>query len=378
MTQPLRRTSSDKNVLSQRVLNRITLERQLLLRRSNLTVAETLVHLVGLQAQAPNAAYIGLWTRLENFMHDDLAQMIMDRCAARIALMRSTIHLVTERDALGLRPLLQPVLDRDLYKNGTHAKGIAGLNVEEVISYGQALLEEKPRTIKEMGELLSKQWPEHPASALAYTLRNLLPLVQVPPRGIWGVGGQTRCTTATHWFGRSVEEKATLEDTIMRYLMAFGPATIQDMQTWSGLTKLQAVVDRLRPHLLTYRDEYGRELFDAHGAPYPHPDTPAPPRFLPEYDNLLVSHANRTRVIMDDHRRRIMTNNGMKATVLLDGFVYGTWKIVRQRSTAVLVIEPFGKLSGREQNSLSEEGIKLLQFAATEATEHEIQFAGET
>lgn len=375
---PLPGRSRNMGLLSRRALNRSLLDRQLLLRRSSLTVTQTLEHLVGMQAQVPEAAYIGLWTRLENFMHDDLAQMLLDRRAVRMALMRSTIHLTTEQDALRLRPLVQPVLDRDLYKNSTHAKGITGLDMGDVVAYGRALLEEAPRTIKEMGELMNHRWPEHPASSLAYSLRNLLPLVQVPPRGIWGVGGQTRCTTATHWIGRSLNDNTTLGEMIMRYLEAFGPATTQDMQTWSGLTKLKEVVEGLRPSLLVYRDEDGQELFDVPDAPQPDSDTPAPPRFLPKYDNVLASHANRTRIIADEHRKLVMMKNGMKATFLLDGFVCGTWRIVPKRSSATLVVEPFGKLTFGEKTALTEEGMKLLQFAAVEAAVHDIQFAGET
>jgi hypothetical protein len=151
----------------------------------------------------------------------------------------------------------------------------------------------------------------------------------------------------------------------VRYLGAFGPAGVKDAQTWSGLTRLGEVFERLRPRLSTFRDERGRELFDLPDAPRPDPDTPAPPRFLPEFDNLILSHADRARVIADDYRRALASKNGMvPATFLVDGFVRGTWKTQRTHGKATLVIEPFEALSGKDRDVLAEEGERLLRFMA--------------
>ena len=291
------------------------------------------------------------------FHPDELARLILDRCAVRIALMRSTVHVVTARDCLKLRPLLQPVFDRALYANRTHRAGIDGMDVEAVVAAGRALLEERPRTAKELGELLQERWPNRDPSSLARAIRHLVPLVQVPPRGIWGKSGQATHTTAEAWLGRPLDPDPSLDELVVRYLAAFGPATVMDVQTWSGLARLGEVTDRLRPHLRTFRDERGKELFDLPDAPRPDPDTPAPPRFLPEFDNLILSHADRTRIIANDYRKEIASKNGMvPATVLVDGFVRGTWKTERTRGKVTLVIEPFEPLSKEDCEALAEEG----------------------
>jgi Winged helix DNA-binding domain len=352
-------------VLTLRELNRATLERQMLVRRQKLPAAEAIEHLVGLQAQAPNPPYVGLWTRLEGFHPDELARLITDRRAVRIALMRNTIHLVTARDCLKLRPLVQPVFDRALYANRTHRAGIDGMDVEAVVAAGRALLEERPRTAKELGELLQERWPNRDPSSLARAIRHLVPLVQVPPRGIWGKSGQATHTTAAAWLGRPLDPDPSLDELVVRYLAAFGPATVRDVQTWSGLARLGEVTDRLRPHVRTFRDERGKELFDLPDAPRPDPDTPAPPRFLPEFDNLILSHADRTRIIANDFRKEIASKNGMvPATVLVDGFVRGTWKTERTRGKVTLVIEPFEPLSKEDCDALAEEGEQLVRFVA--------------
>jgi hypothetical protein len=359
-----------------RALNRALLERQLLVRRSPLSTLEAVEHLVGMQAQAPDPPYVGLWTRLEGFHPDELARLIEDRRAVRIALMRNTVHLVSARDCLKLRPLVQPVLDRGLHANRAHRAGVEGVDIEALVAAGRALLEERPRTARELGMLLQERWPERDAASLARAIRHLVPLVQVPPRGLWGKGGPAAHTTAEAWLGRPLDPDPSLEEMVQRYLGAFGPATVKDVQTWSGLTRLGEVTDRLRSHLSTFRDEHGRELFDLPDAPRPDPDAPAPPRFLPEFDNLILSHADRTRIIADDYRRVIASKNGMvPAAVLVDGFVGGTWKTERTRGKAALVIEPFEPLARKDRDALAEEGERLIRFTGAGAETFEIRFA---
>ena len=365
-------------VLGLRALNRATLERQMLLGRRKLPAVEAIEQLVGMQAQAPYPPYVGLWTRLEDFHPDGLARPIEERRAVRMALMRNTVHLVSARDCLRLRPLVQPVIERGLSSSRADRAGLEGLDLEALVAAGRALLEERPRTAKELGELLKERWPERDPSSLARAIRHLVPLVQVPPRGVWGKGGPAAHVAAESWLGRPLDPAPSLEEMVLRYLGAFGPATVKDAQTWSGLTRLGGLFERLRPRLLAFRDERGRELFDLPDAPRPDPDTPAPPRFLPEFDNLVLSHADRARVIADDYRRAIASKNGMvPATVLVDGFVRGTWKTERTHGKATLAIEPFEPLPKEDRDALAEEGEKLLRFLAEPegAETIEIRFA---
>ncbi|MGI9078167.1 MAG: winged helix DNA-binding domain-containing protein [Gemmatimonadaceae bacterium] len=363
-------------VLGTRALNRALLQRQLLLRRRKLSAASALERLVGMQAQAPSPPYVGLWTRLENFRPRQLADLITSRGAVRMVLMRSTIHLVTSRDCLTLRPLIQPVLDRILYGGHPYGRGIAGVDIDTLLAAGRALLEEQPRTSKELGDVLRQLWPDRDPLALANAIRNLLPLVQIPPRGVWGKSGQPILTTAESWLGRSTHPKPSLERLIVRYLKAFGPASVMDIQAWSGLTGLCHVVERMRPELRSFRDERGKELFDLARASRPDPDTPAPARFLPEFDNALLSHADRTRIIPAEYRKRISTFNGMvPGTVLVDGFVRGVWKIEKRRTAATLIIEPFEFTGKQDRHELAEEGGRLLGFVAPDAKAAEVRFA---
>jgi len=361
-------------MLRLRALNRATLERQMLLRRWQMPMPDAVERLVGLQAQTTHSWYHGLWTRLEDFLPERLAGMLIKRKVVRIALMRSTIHLVTARDCLWLRPLTQPVIERSA--KGSFGRHWIGLDTEALVAAGRALVEEKPRTFSELGKQLAERWPDRPPAALAQAIRAWAPLVQVPPRGVWAMSGPAAHTTAEAWLGRPLATNPSLEEMIMRYLAAFGPASVKDMQTWSGLTRLSEVTERLRPRLATFRDESGRELFDLPDAPRLAPDTPAPPRFLYDYDNLLLSHADRSRFITGEYHKQGFTMDGpMPSIALVDGFTNATWKIIRSRNTATLTIKPFTRLSRNDTAALTEEGARLLAFAAADAAAHDIQFA---
>jgi Winged helix DNA-binding domain len=366
-----------RTVLGPRELNRATLERQMLLRRRKLPALDAIEHLVGMQAQAPSPPYVGLWTRLEGFRPDELGRLITERRAVRIALMRNTVHLVSARDCLALRPLMQPVLNRTLYSTRANRAHLDGMDIEALVAAGRALLEEKPRTAKELGKLLQERWPERDPASLARAIRHLLPLVQVPPRGVWGESGPAAHTTAESWLGRPLDPSPSIEDIVLRYLGAFGPATVTDVQTWSGLTRLDEVVERLRPRLRMFSDESGKELFDVPDAPMSDPDAPAPPRFLPEFDNLILSHADRTRFIVGEYRKALTSRYGMvPAAFLVDGFVCGTWKIERSRGRASLEISPFEPLTREDRDALVEEGERLIRFVVEPdgAGSYEIRF----
>jgi Winged helix DNA-binding domain len=378
---------SSQEVLSQRAINRALLSRQLLLDRPDLpdeagrrraVVIQTVEHLVGLQAQAPFPPYYGLWSRLGGFRPDDLAALLTDRSVVRIAVMRGTIHLVSARDCLPLRRLVQPVLERGL--RSSFGKQLAGVDAVAVAAAGRELVESEPMTFSQLGDALAERWPDHPPAALAQAVRAYVPLVQVPPRAVWGQAGQSLHTSAEHWLGQPNQpdpadpetQAQTLAGLVTRYLGAFGPATVRDAAAWSGLTGLRAVMDQLRPSLVTFRDEQGAELFDLPSAARPGEDVPAPVRLAAEFDNLLLAHADRSRVVHADHLKQFYTINGIfPGAVLIDGFVAGMWRLARTKSTATLTIELFGSTRGRDQ--VAQEAELMLAFCAPEAA-HDIRF----
>jgi len=363
--------------LSIRALNRATLARQLLLEPAHRPVLDVVEHLVGLQAQAPNAPYVALWSRLADFHPDGLAELLTGRGVVRAPLLRTTVHLVSARDWALLWPLTAPVLRRT-FAASPFGRDLAGVDLDAVVDAARVLLDEAPRTSPELGTLLRERWPDRDAASLAYAVHYLSPVVQVPPRGVWGATGPARWAGATAWLGRQPDQHPAPEELILRYFGAFGPATVADVQTWSGLTRLREVGDRLRPRLAVFRDEAGRELFDLPDAPRPDPDTPAPPRFLPEYDNVLLSHADRSRMIPDDGRPRLFAGNGgTQGTVLVDGLLRCTWKIVRSQGAATLTVtaEPaLGPALGpADAAAVRAEGARLLGFAAAGAEPRDVR-----
>jgi DNA glycosylase AlkZ-like len=358
-------------VLERRALNRALLERQMLLRRRRVEALDAVERLVGMQAQVPRDPYVALWSRLDRFRHERLAQPISDRRAVRMGFLRATLHLVTARDALTLRPIIEPVAQRTLYSQSPFGRALAGVDVDELKAFAGRLLEEQPRTRAELIPFLGERWPGHDAGQLSYATMYLLPLVQVTPRGIWGQTGRSAFTTVEHWLGRSVEPETEPDEMVMRYLAAFGPATPADARAWSGLAGMRMVLERLRPRLRTFRDERGRELFDTLDAPLPDPDTTAPVRFLPEYDNILLGHDDRSRIVSPGVTPWTEVGWG---SVLVDGFGSARWKMERDRETATLLVEPFGKLPRAARAEVAEEGARLLTFLAPDAGSADVRF----
>jgi hypothetical protein len=358
--------------LGPRALNRAFLERQMLLRRRKLSAFDAIERLVGLQGQEPLAPYIGLWSRLKNFRPDELGELIEGRRAVRIALMRSTLHLVTDRDCFALRPVMQPALERGMYTTSRFGQAIAGIDRNDVVAAARRLLDEKPRNHAELGQLLAERWPDRDGDSLAYVVRALVPLVQIPPRGVWGKTGRPIVATAEGWLERPMATETAPDEAVKRYLGAFGPASVMDVQAWSGLSRLREVVERLRPRLRTFRAEDGTELFDVPRARLPDPDTPAPPRFLPQWDNTLFSHADRTRIISDGHRKLLISRMG-RPTVLIGGFVAGFWRVDRRRGGAVLAIELLERSGARDRAAMTEEGIRLLGLLAPDLAAHDVE-----
>jgi hypothetical protein len=367
-TSRIRDGSGD--VLSQRALNRALLERQFLLRRSKLSAVEAIERLAGMQAQLPNAPYIGLWTRLDGFLPDELAQLITSRLAVRIVLMRSTLHLVTARDCRTWWPIVQPMLERQIH-GSEFRRHIEGIDTDKLASTGRALIQEGLFTHAALAKLLGEHWPDRDSKSVALALRRHIPMVQAPPRGVWGLSGQSTWASAERWLGRPFGTDTSPKQLILRYLAAFGPATVGDIQAWSGLTGLREVLETLRPRLRTFCDERGRELFDVAAGPLPDPGTPAPPRFLPDFDNVLLAHADRSRIFPEEYRQRVGIGT---PTVLLDGFVGGTWKITRCNGVATLAVSSFEPLSRKETAALTAEGNRLLTFVAANAVTRKVLF----
>ena len=361
-------------ILGRRALNRALLDRQLLLRRSRSTPLATIEHLVGMQAQVPTSPYIGLWSRVAGFRLDDLASLVARRRVVRIALMRSTIHMVTARDCLWLRPLVQTALDRGL----NFDRRLSGVDLDVLTAAGRRLFVEQPRTLSAAAVLLRQQWPTHDPAWLGYAARARLPLVQIPPRGLWGKSAPPILAHAEDWLRRPLAARPSIDRMVRRYLAAFGPATIRDMQAWSGVTGLREPVERLRKRLRVFHNDDGQELFDLADAPRPRSDTPAPPRFLPEFDNLLLSHADRTRVVLPQHRAPMWDGRMLLGTVLIDGFAGARWRMTRAARKAAVIIQPFVRLSAAQRVAMTEEAERLLAFAASDAETRDVVVARTT
>lgn len=349
--------------MSLRALNRATLARQMLLWRSPMSALDAIEHLIGMQGQAPFAPYYGLWSRLDGFTFEELSGLLTSRKAVRIVLMSGTIHLVTAKDRHRLRPLVQPVLDRMLRTNATHGKPLAAVDVSAIVDAVKRLLDAEALTPGEVGARLADQWPDTPPGSLAEAARSLLPLVQVPPRALWQRSGQVRLTTATAWLGKPRGRPLTIDELVLRYLAAFGPASAGDVQTWSGLTRLGEVLERL--DLIRVKIEGGQMLYDIPDAPRPDADVRAPVQLVAPFDNILLSHADRTRVISDDHRKRLFAgkNGVFPGTVLVDGFVAGTWELVGKGESTGMRVCPYVALSEDTVEAVGLEANRLLQSA---------------
>ncbi len=363
-----------ERIMTLRELNRATLARQMLLERAIMSAQQVTEQLVGLQAQFAKPPYIGLWARLHDFQHSELTQLIERRQAVRATMMRSTLHLMTSEDYLLLRAILQPALTRALHSFfGPNARTIDTAHLVEI---ARPYIQEQPRTFAQIRDYLSKLFPDTDPALLAYVIRTHLPLVQIAPGGAWNFTGNPAHALAEEWLGRSlIAAEQGLRTIILRYLAAFGPATVKDIQVWSGLPRLQNAVEEIKSELVTLRDEKGNLLYDLPDSPRPSEQSDAPPRFLPDYDNLILSHADRRRFIADADRPAVFLSAGrIQPTILVDGFVRGIWKIERVRDVARLSITPFEPLPEETQAALTAEGERLLRFAEEDATQYEVEF----
>lgn len=369
------RRRSGTKPLTRRALNRATLARQMLLARERRPLLAALEHLVALQAQLARPPYLALWTRLQGFRREDLTRAVHDRHVARGTLLRGTLHLTTKKDFLALRPAVQPVLTRMM--SALLRDRLDDADVPRVLAESRGFFAEEPRTFNELRAFLEKRFPKNDVRAMGFTVRMQLPLVQVPAEDApWGFPGMADFALTDAWLGRKRARATRPQDLVLRYLAALGPATVADAQTWSGLDNLREAFESLRPKLSTFRDERGRELFDLPRAPRPQEDAPAPVRFLPDFDNVILSHADRTRVLADEHRKRVYTANLIgRPTFLVDGFVAGTWSIASKRGASTLALTAFAPLAKKTRDDLEEEGLALLRFSEPEAKTYAVRVA---
>lgn len=315
---------------------------------------------------------------MKDFDPFTLSDLLEKREAVRIVAMRGTVFLLSARDALTLRPLTQPILDHDIHTNAQHREHLKGIDVDALAAAGRAIVANGPLTQPQMRPLLEERFPGRSGAALAHGIRGLVPMVQVPPRGVWGKSGPSALTPLDIWVGRELDSTPDIDAVILRYLAAFGPASPKDAQAWSGLTGLREVFDRLRPRLRVLRSEKGIELFDLPGAPRPDADVAVPVRILSPFDNVLLSHADRSRIVDAEVKARLFTINGIvKSAVLVGGRVVASTSVFRKGGAAVMEVEPLRKIAKSHRTSVAAEGRRLLKFAHPDAEERDVRFTDE-
>lgn len=363
-------------VLSRRALNRALLGRQGLLRREPVGALEMAEQLVGLQAQEPEHPYIGLWARIEGFRPAQLATYLTGRAVVRAALMRATIHLVSARDCLRLQPRTMDVLGRAF--GSQFKRDVGAIDRDELVELVREELRRGPRTRAELAAVLGERWPQADRSVLGLAATYWNPLVQVPPRGVWGEKGAARWSLTEDWLERPGEEAISVPDLVRRYLAAFGPASVADMRTWSGLTGLRAAFGEIRDELRTFSDESGRELFDISDGALPDADTPAPVRLLPHYDNVSLAHEDRSRILetatwYGPHGR----GGGFVGPILVDGFYRAFWALEAHGEAAAIKVVDYEARPADPPDARDEivrEGERLLAMLAP-AAEARVRFA---
>ncbi|WBC15893.1 winged helix DNA-binding domain-containing protein [Micromonospora sp. WMMA1998] len=347
-------------VLDDRALNRATLARQLLLDRADLPVADAVAHLCGLQAQEPQEPYVGLWSRLRDFDPADLSELMVRRRLVRTHLMRRTVHLLTAGDVLAWRSRHAGMLRQRVL--GVYRGELDGVDLDDLAAAGRAALaDDTPRTTAEIVRVLADRWPAADRRALGEMLIALVPTAQAPPRGLWRTTAGVRTVPLAGWLGREVDPPAPEgtdpvgRELIRRYLAAYGPAASADLRAWCGLAGLPAAVAAVRDELVSFRDERGRVLLDLPDAPRPDPDTPAPARYLPAFDNAVLGYHDRTRIIDDAHRPLSV---GGARFVLLGGRVAGTWTV----DAGTVVVTPLRPFTRAERAAAAEEGRAVATF----------------
>lgn len=348
--------------LSTRVLNRTLLARQHLLERSALTAPELCDHLIGLQAQDMLPPFIALWSRVRDFDPEAVSKALDDRSLVRITLMRGTIHLVTPPDALRIAPHIQPELEKIPFRKGFNYGALVGLDPEEVRAQGESVLGEHPTPAATLREHAAARYPDRDPGAIVQAWLYQLPVLQTPPRGRWGDSSRPVWSRVQPWLGAHPDPDYPLAELLLRYLRAFGPATTMDMQTWSKLTGMKAAVASLGDRVRTYTDDRDRTLYDAADAVLADPDLPAPVRLLGWYDNAILSHQDRTRIVPDGNAPPLRAFANQVSPILVDGYLSGVYKVFTKGDTARLRITPHAPWSAADRTAVEAEALALLEF----------------
>lgn len=350
-------------ILSTRVLTRtLWLRQQLVPGQRFVTGVPAMVeHLIGLQAQDNLPPYLSLAARVDGFSPADLSDPLQKRALVRMLTMRGTVHVLTPEDALQLRGWVQPALDRVSSSNqlSRPAKHLATPDLDSAL---RPLLGDESRSLAEIGAHLSTLYPDVPQAALRQVVRERLPLLQAPPRGLWKQSGGVAYAFADSYLHRAFSA-ADVEPLVVRYLSAYGPATPADMTTWSLVTRLGPVFTAMARdgRLTTFVDDKGRTLYDAPDAAIAEEDLPLPALLLGKYDNIFLSHADRDRIAPESARKRWMgANGGVGATLFLDGLLAGLWHLEGDR----VVVEPFATLTKTRQRGIDAEVARVEAFLA--------------
>ena len=357
-----------EKVLSNRTLNRTLLARQHLLERSGLSVPDMLEHLIGLQAQDVPPPFVALWSRVADFDPEVVSAGLDDRSMARITLMRGTIHLVTAADALRIAPHIQPQLEKIPFRKGFNYGATFGMDPDDVRARSEALLGDEPISAADLRALVAAEWPDREAGPVLQALLYLLPVLQTPPRGKWKCNNRPTWSRIEPWLGSPLVRDYPVDDLVLRYLRAFGPASTMDIQTWSKLTGLKEVVERLGDQVRSYRDEAGKVLYDVADGELTDPDVVAPVRFVGWYDNALLSHKDRARIVPPDRQISQGSLGGLPASMLLDGYVAGMYDVVTAADTATLRLASGRRFSRREVGEIEAEANALLRFLEPDKT----------
>lgn len=352
-----------ERVLTRRELNRALLQRQLLLERRAVPVTGAVERLGGLQAQSTPSPYLSLWTRLEGFERDELVRALTGRRVVKALLQRGTLHIVSPRDYWSITTARR-TLGGILWPPSYEAR-VPKARIAQLANVVLGELREGEMTFTEIRALLEPHAkPPHVTPTFLWRrVQGQAYVMHVPPSGIWGYGGQGVYTAAEGRLGGGPPEpEDAFDDLVRRYLAAYGPASKQDIGQWAGIPRLTPIAESLaRLQVRTFRDEGGRVLHDLPRGPLPDPETPAPVRLVPRFDNLVLSHADRSRILGDIPPSRLVTKNGIvHATILVDGFVAGTWQLEQGR----VVLEPFGRLAADVKRALKEEAERLEAFVA--------------